>query len=93
MVLVTSLCIHSALFAGIYLCSSVDLYLVDAQCNTIFLPLFRALRFVSDNPSWPLYKALYEGACLSFLTEIDPSAHVTITNAVISKLIGKENFR
>ncbi|XP_063299642.1 midasin [Pelobates fuscus] len=54
--------------------------------------LCRALRFASSNPCGNIQRSLYEGFCLSFLTQLDRSSH-SIVQALICRHILQGNLK
>lgn len=49
--------------------------------------LCRALRYVSANPCYSLQRSLYEGFCLSFLTQLDRSSHPVVQKLVCQHIL------
>lgn len=49
--------------------------------------LCRALRYVSANPCFSLQRSLYEGFCLSFLTQLDRSSHPLVQKLVCQHIL------
>uniref|UniRef100_A0A8C5QIK7 Midasin n=1 Tax=Leptobrachium leishanense TaxID=445787 RepID=A0A8C5QIK7_9ANUR len=54
--------------------------------------LCRALRYASSNPCNNIQRSLYEGFCLSFLTQLDRSSH-SIVQALICRHIVQGNLK
>ncbi|XP_055005322.1 midasin-like isoform X2 [Boleophthalmus pectinirostris] len=49
--------------------------------------LCRALRYVRANPCYSLYRSLFEGFCLSFLTQLDRSSHPVVQKLVCQHIL------
>ncbi|KAK7907514.1 hypothetical protein WMY93_016126 [Mugilogobius chulae] len=49
--------------------------------------LCRALRYVRANPCYSLHRSLYEGFCLSFLTQLDRSSHPVVQKLVCKHIL------
>uniref|UniRef100_A0A674E0K9 Midasin n=1 Tax=Salmo trutta TaxID=8032 RepID=A0A674E0K9_SALTR len=50
--------------------------------------LCRALKYVAANPCHSVQRSLYEGFCLSFLTQLDRSSHPTVQKLVCQHIMG-----
>ncbi|XP_065212438.1 midasin [Planococcus citri] len=55
--------------------------------------LCRALAIVAANPCKNLNKSLYEGFCLSFLTQLDFESHEMVEKLIIEFVIRKDNIQ
>ncbi|XP_046580737.1 midasin-like, partial [Haliotis rubra] len=55
--------------------------------------LCRALKFASSNPCGLVARSLYEGFCLSFLTQLDRSSHPVVEKLVCQHVVGKANIK
>ncbi|XP_067673927.1 midasin-like [Haliotis asinina] len=55
--------------------------------------LCRALKFASSNPCGLVARSLYEGFCLSFLTQLDRSSHPVLEKLVCQHVVGKANIK
>ncbi|XP_048240547.1 midasin-like [Haliotis rufescens] len=55
--------------------------------------LCRALKFASSNPCSLVARSLYEGFCLSFLTQLDRSSHPVVEKLVCQHVVGKSNIK
>ncbi|XP_070191391.1 midasin-like isoform X1 [Littorina saxatilis] len=51
--------------------------------------LCRALRFVNVHNCGTVARSLYEGFCLSFLTQLDRSSHPVVTKLICEHILGK----
>uniref|UniRef100_A0A3B4AV04 Midasin n=1 Tax=Periophthalmus magnuspinnatus TaxID=409849 RepID=A0A3B4AV04_9GOBI len=49
--------------------------------------LCRALRYVRANPCYSLQRSLYEGFCLSFLTQLDRSSHPLVQKLICQHIL------
>ncbi|XP_060072903.1 midasin-like [Ylistrum balloti] len=54
--------------------------------------LCRALRYSSKNPCGVVLRSLYEGFCLSFLTQLDRASHPMVEKLVCRHILGKVNI-
>ncbi|XP_069109146.1 midasin-like [Argopecten irradians] len=54
--------------------------------------LCRALRYSSRNPCGLVLRSLYEGFCLSFLTQLDRTSHPLVQKLVCRHILGKTNI-
>uniref|UniRef100_A0A3B1J791 Midasin n=1 Tax=Astyanax mexicanus TaxID=7994 RepID=A0A3B1J791_ASTMX len=50
--------------------------------------LCRALKYVAANPCYSIQRSLYEGFCLSFLTQLDRSSHPIVEKLVYQYILG-----
>uniref|UniRef100_A0A8C8D189 Midasin n=1 Tax=Oncorhynchus tshawytscha TaxID=74940 RepID=A0A8C8D189_ONCTS len=50
--------------------------------------LCRALKYVAANPCYSVQRSLYEGFCLSFLTQLDRSSHPMVQKLVCQHIMG-----
>ncbi|XP_035384712.1 midasin isoform X1 [Electrophorus electricus] len=50
--------------------------------------LCRALKYVASNPCYNVQRSLYEGFCLSFLTQLDRSSHPVVEKMVYQYILG-----
>lgn len=50
--------------------------------------LCRALKFVASDPCYNIQRSLYEGFCLSFLTQLDRSSHPIVQKLVCQNILG-----
>ncbi|XP_062857908.1 midasin [Trichomycterus rosablanca] len=50
--------------------------------------LCRALKYVASNPCYNVQRSLYEGFCLSFLTQLDRSSHPVVEKLVRQYILG-----
>lgn len=50
--------------------------------------LCRALKYVAANPCYNMQRSLYEGFCLSFLTQLDRSSHPLVQKLVCQHILG-----
>uniref|UniRef100_A0AAR2K636 Midasin n=1 Tax=Pygocentrus nattereri TaxID=42514 RepID=A0AAR2K636_PYGNA len=50
--------------------------------------LCRALKYVAANPCYNVQRSLYEGFCLSFLTQLDRSSHPLVEKLVYQYILG-----
>ncbi|XP_030636974.1 midasin [Chanos chanos] len=50
--------------------------------------LCRALKYVASNPCYSIQRSLYEGFCLSFLTQLDRSSHPVVEKLVCQHILG-----
>ncbi|XP_028858240.1 midasin [Denticeps clupeoides] len=50
--------------------------------------LCRALRYVAANPCGSVQRSIYEGFCLSFLTQLDRSSHPLVQKLVAQHILG-----
>ncbi|XP_065113160.1 midasin [Paramisgurnus dabryanus] len=50
--------------------------------------LCRALKYVASNPCYNIQRSLYEGFCLSFLTQLDRSSHPIVQKLVCQYILG-----
>ncbi|XP_003200751.2 midasin [Danio rerio] len=50
--------------------------------------LCRALKFVASDPCYNIQRSLYEGFCLSFLTQLDRSSHPIVQKLVCQYILG-----
>ncbi|XP_076077814.1 midasin-like isoform X3 [Mytilus galloprovincialis] len=55
--------------------------------------LCRALRYASSNPCGQKARSLYEGFCLSFLTQLDRSSHPIVDSLICQHVLGKSNIK
>ncbi|WAR08077.1 MDN1-like protein [Mya arenaria] len=55
--------------------------------------LCRALRFAALNSCGSVPRSLYEGFCLSFLTQLDRSSHPVVQQLVCQNIIGRSNVK
>ncbi|XP_062606102.1 midasin-like, partial [Saccostrea cucullata] len=55
--------------------------------------LCRALRFAVSNPCGQVSRSLYEGFCLSFLTQLDRASHPLVVNLITQHIVGKSNIK
>ncbi|XP_061171072.1 midasin-like [Saccostrea echinata] len=55
--------------------------------------LCRALRFAASNPCGQVSRSLYEGFCLSFLTQLDRASHPVVVNLITQHIVGKSNIK
>ncbi|XP_041350636.1 midasin-like [Gigantopelta aegis] len=55
--------------------------------------LCRALKFAAPNPCGLVARSLYEGFCLSFLTQLDRSSHPVVKRLICELVIGKSNIK
>ncbi|XP_067097253.1 midasin [Osmerus mordax] len=49
--------------------------------------LCRALKYVASNPCYSVQRSLYEGFCMSFLTQLDRSSHPVVQNLVCQHIL------
>ncbi|XP_033739322.1 midasin-like [Pecten maximus] len=54
--------------------------------------LCRALRYSSRNPCGLVLRSLFEGFCLSFLTQLDRASHPLVEKLVCRHILGKTNI-
>ncbi|KAG8189752.1 hypothetical protein JTE90_012927 [Oedothorax gibbosus] len=52
--------------------------------------LCRALKYASTNPCHNVPRSLYEGFCLSFLSQLDQKSHAVVTKAITDRLLEKK---
>uniref|UniRef100_A0A8C1W639 Midasin n=1 Tax=Cyprinus carpio TaxID=7962 RepID=A0A8C1W639_CYPCA len=50
--------------------------------------LCRALKYVASDPCYNIQRSLYEGFCLSFLTQLDRSSHPVVQKLVCQYILG-----
>ncbi|XP_016427493.1 midasin-like [Sinocyclocheilus rhinocerous] len=50
--------------------------------------LCRALKYVASDPCYKIQRSLYEGFCLSFLTQLDRSSHPVVQKLVCQYILG-----
>ncbi|XP_076872534.1 midasin isoform X2 [Brachyhypopomus gauderio] len=50
--------------------------------------LCRALKYVATNPCYNIQRSLYEGFCLSFLTQLDRTSHPVVVKMVHQYILG-----
>ncbi|ESP03979.1 hypothetical protein LOTGIDRAFT_109875, partial [Lottia gigantea] len=55
--------------------------------------LCRALRYAASNPCGQSSRSLYEGFCLSFLTQLDRISHPIVEQLVCKHVIGNSNLK
>ncbi|XP_053396218.1 midasin-like isoform X2 [Mercenaria mercenaria] len=55
--------------------------------------LCRALRYAAKNTCGSVPRSLYEGFCLSFLTQLDRSSHPVVQQLVCQHVLGKSNIK
>uniref|UniRef100_A0A8W8MR76 Midasin n=1 Tax=Magallana gigas TaxID=29159 RepID=A0A8W8MR76_MAGGI len=55
--------------------------------------LCRALRYAASNPCGQVSRSLYEGFCLSFLTQLDRVSHPLVQNLVSQHIVGRSNIK
>eukprot|EP00105_Crassostrea_gigas_P045178 XP_019929326.1 PREDICTED: midasin-like [Crassostrea gigas] len=55
--------------------------------------LCRALRYAASNPCGQVSRSLYEGFCLSFLTQLDRASHPLVQNLVSQHIVGRSNIK
>ncbi|XP_032235337.2 midasin-like isoform X2 [Nematostella vectensis] len=53
--------------------------------------LCRALRYASTNPHGNAVRSIYEGFCLSFLTQLDRSSHPVVLSLIRTHILGHVN--
>ncbi|XP_035663677.1 midasin-like [Branchiostoma floridae] len=55
--------------------------------------LCRALRHAAGNPAGSTLRSLYEGFCLSFLSQLDRASHPVVEKLVCDHIVGKKNIK
>ncbi|XP_056015325.1 midasin-like isoform X2 [Ostrea edulis] len=55
--------------------------------------LCRALRYSVSNPCGQVARSLYEGFCLSFLTQLDRASHPVVESLITQHIMGKANIK
>ncbi|XP_078617566.1 midasin-like [Branchiostoma floridae x Branchiostoma japonicum] len=55
--------------------------------------LCRALRHAAGNPAGSALRSLYEGFCLSFLSQLDRASHPVVERLVCDHIVGKKNIK
>ncbi|XP_013402851.2 midasin-like [Lingula anatina] len=55
--------------------------------------LCRALKHAASNPCGTVPRSLYEGFCLSFLTQVDRSSHPVVEQLICQHILGKSNMK
>ncbi|XP_078699924.1 midasin-like [Branchiostoma floridae x Branchiostoma belcheri] len=55
--------------------------------------LCRALRHAAGNPAGSTFRSLYEGFCLSFLSQLDRASHPLVERMVCEHIVGKKNIK
>ncbi|XP_061423759.1 LOW QUALITY PROTEIN: midasin [Lethenteron reissneri] len=55
--------------------------------------LCRALQYAARNPCGNLARSLYEGFCLSFLTQLDRASHPVVEKLVCKHVVGARNVK
>ncbi|CAH1229365.1 MDN1 [Branchiostoma lanceolatum] len=55
--------------------------------------LCRALRHAAGNPAGSTLRSLYEGFCLSFLSQLDRASHPVVEKMVCDHIVGKKNIK
>ncbi|CAI9588329.1 unnamed protein product, partial [Staurois parvus] len=55
--------------------------------------LCRALRYAASNPCSSIQRSLYEGFCLSFLTQLDRASHSTVQSLICRHIVQSGNIK